>query len=144
VVSAVTPRRYFGGLMGLPCAAPVTSPFGSRRSYNGGALQAIHAGTDFAALPGAAVYAPAAGVVALAEPLTVRGNAVIIDHGWGIFTGYWHLESLNVRAGALVQTGDVIGTVGSSGRSTGPHLHWELFVQGVQVDPLQWTKQSFP
>jgi murein DD-endopeptidase MepM/ murein hydrolase activator NlpD len=144
LVSAITPQRRFGGLMGLPCAAPVTSPFGTRRSYNGGALNTIHAGTDFAALPGAAVYAPAAGVVVLAEPLAVRGNAVIIDHGWGIFTGYWHLESLNVRAGALVQTGDVIGAVGSSGRSTGPHLHWELFVQGVQVDPLQWTRQSFP
>ncbi|MCS6870600.1 MAG: LysM peptidoglycan-binding domain-containing protein [Anaerolineae bacterium] len=143
-VSAITPRRYFSGLMGLPCAAPVTSPFGTRRSYNGGALNTIHAGTDFAALPGAAVYAPAAGVVVLAETLTVRGNAIIIDHGWGIFTGYWHLETLNVRPGALVQAGDVIGTVGSSGRSTGPHLHWELFVQGVQVDPLQWTRQSFP
>lgn len=143
-VSPITPQRYFGGLMGLPCAAPVTSPFGTRRSYNGGALNTIHTGTDFAALPGAAVYAPAAGVVVLAEPLTVRGNAIIIDHGWGIFTGYWHLESIGVRAGTFVQTGDIIGTVGNSGRSTGPHLHWELFVQGVQVDPLQWTKQSFP
>ncbi len=144
VVSAITPQRYFSGLMGLPCAAPVTSPFGTRRSYNGGALNTLHTGTDFAALPGAAVYAPAAGIVVLAEPLTVRGNAIILDHGWGIFTGYWHLETVGVRPGALVQAGDVIGTVGSSGRSTGPHLHWELFVQGVQVDPLQWTKQSFP
>lgn len=144
VVSAITPQRYFGGLMGLPCAAPVTSPFGARRSYNGGALNTLHTGTDFAALPGAAVYAPAAGVVVLAEPLSVRGNAIILDHGWGVFTGYWHLERIGVRAGALVQAGEVIGTVGSSGRSTGPHLHWELFVQGVQVDPLQWTKQSFP
>lgn len=144
VVSAITPQRYFGGLMGLPCAAPVSSPFGARRSYNGGALNTLHTGTDFAALPGAAVYAPAAGVVVLAEPLSVRGNAIILDHGWGVFTGYWHLERIGVRAGALVQAGEVIGTVGSSGRSTGPHLHWELFVQGVQVDPLQWTKQSFP
>ncbi len=144
VVSSLTPQRYFGGLMGLPCAAPVTSHFGTRRTYNGGALTNIHAGTDFAAMPGAAVFAPAAGVVVLSETLNVRGNALIIDHGWGIFTGYWHLETLNVRAGSLVQVGDVIGTVGSSGRSTGPHLHWELFVQGVQVDPLQWTKQSFP
>lgn len=130
--------------MGLPCPAPITSPFGTRRSYNGSGFDRIHAGTDFAAMPGAAIYAPAAGVVVMAETLNVRGNATLIDHGWGVYTGYWHQTEIKVRVGEVVQQGQVIGTVGQTGRVTGPHLHWEMFVGGVQVDPLQWTRQSFP
>lgn len=144
IVSKFTPQRYFNGQMGLPCPAPVTSQFGTRRSYNGGPFDNVHAGTDFAALPGTAIYAPAAGVVALAETLNVRGNATIIDHGWGVYTGYWHQETIGVHVGDTVQQGQIIGTVGRTGRVTGPHLHWELFVGGVQVDPLQWVRQSFP
>jgi murein DD-endopeptidase MepM/ murein hydrolase activator NlpD len=144
VISKFTPTRRFNGQMGLPCPAPVTSQFGTRRSYNGGPFTNVHAGTDFAALPGAAIYAPAAGVVVLAESLNVRGNATIIDHGWGVYTGYWHQETIAVRVGDAVQQGQIIGTVGRTGRVTGPHLHWELFIGGVQVDPLQWVRQSFP
>jgi murein DD-endopeptidase MepM/ murein hydrolase activator NlpD len=144
IVEQVTPTRYFGGLMGLPCSAPVTSQFGTRRSYNGGPYDRIHSGTDFAGAPNSAIYAPAAGVVVLAEAMNVRGNAVILDHGWGVYTGYWHQAELKVVVGQVVQQGEVIGLVGQTGRVTGPHLHWELFVGGVQVDPLQWTKQSFP
>jgi len=70
----------------------------------------------------------------------VRGNAVILDHGHGVFTGYWHLASLNVRAGERVDVGHVLGTVGNTGLSTGPHLHWELRISGVAVDPLQWVE----
>ncbi len=144
IVSVMTAERYFGGLMGLPCSAPVTSQFGTRRSYNGGALERVHAGTDFAAMPGAAIYAAAPGRVVLADALTVRGNATIIDHGNGVFTGYWHQDTITVKVGDFVQAGQIIGTVGQTGRVTGPHLHWELFVNGVQVDPLQWTKVTFP
>ncbi|MCC7207540.1 MAG: M23 family metallopeptidase, partial [Anaerolineae bacterium] len=143
IVSLVSPSRYFSGPMGLPCPAPVTSQFGTRRSYNGEGFNRVHAGADFAGAPGAAIYAPAAGVVVLAETLNVRGNATIIDHGWGIFTGYWHQDTISVRAGEAVKAGQIIGTVGATGRSTGPHLHWELFVGGVQVDPLQWTRMNF-
>ena len=76
-------------------------------------------------------------------PLDVRGNATIIDHGWGIFTGYWHQTEQYVKVGDFVSTGQVIGTIGSTGRVTGPHLHWELWVNGVPVDPMQWVRQSF-
>jgi murein DD-endopeptidase MepM/ murein hydrolase activator NlpD len=144
IVSNFTSERYFNGLFGLPCPAPVTSQYGSRRSYNGGPFENVHTGADFAAMPGAAIYAPAGGVVVLAEALSVRGNATIIDHGWGIYTGYWHQEAISVRVGQKVAPGEVIGTVGRTGRVTGPHLHWELFVGGVPVDPLQWVRQSFP
>jgi murein DD-endopeptidase MepM/ murein hydrolase activator NlpD len=79
-------------------------------------------------------------VVVLAEPLFVRGNAVVLDHGRGVFTGYWHLQKLEVKAGDRVVAGQMLGEVGSTGLSTGPHLHWEMRVRGVAVDPLQWTE----
>jgi murein DD-endopeptidase MepM/ murein hydrolase activator NlpD len=143
VVSRFTPDRLYSGLMGLPCSAAITSQYGTRRSYNGSAFDFVHTGTDFAGAPGSPITAPTTGVVVLAEPLTVRGNAVILDHGWGVFTGYWHMQAVNVRVGDMVGPGQLLGTVGSTGRVTGYHLHWELFVQGVPVDPMQWVRQGF-
>jgi murein DD-endopeptidase MepM/ murein hydrolase activator NlpD len=143
-VSKVTDTRYITGPLGLPCPAAVTSQFGTRRSYNGGPFDQVHTGTDFAAAPDSPIFAPAGGVVVFAQNLNVRGNATIIDHGWGIYTGYWHQTEIKVKVGDVVQPGQIIGTVGKTGRVTGFHLHWELFVNGVQVDPLQWTRQSFP
>jgi murein DD-endopeptidase MepM/ murein hydrolase activator NlpD len=90
------------------------------------------------------VVAPAAGTVVLAEPLVVRGNAVVIDHGAGQYTGYWHLSQLVASAGQSVKPGDLIGLVGTTGLSTGNHLHWEMRLHGVAVDPLQWVQQVFP
>ena len=83
-------------------------------------------------------------MVVLTEPLTVRGNATIIDHGWGVYSGFWHQSEILVQVGDVVQAGQLIGQIGGAGLTTGPHLHWELFVGGVQADPLQWTRQSFP
>jgi murein DD-endopeptidase MepM/ murein hydrolase activator NlpD len=144
IMSGFTAQRYFDGLMGLPSSGPITSQFGTRRDYNTGALKTFHSGTDFGGGPSTPVLAPAAGVVVLAESLPVRGNATIIDHGWGVYTGYWHQTEIAVTVGQVVTPGQVIGTIGSSGRVTGPHLHWEMWVGGVQVDPLQWVRQSFP
>jgi murein DD-endopeptidase MepM/ murein hydrolase activator NlpD len=75
----------------------------------------------------------------LAEPLLVRGNAVMLDHGGGVITGYWHLDGLDVAVGETVTAGQQIGVVGSTGLSTGAHLHWELRIRGVAVDPMQWV-----
>jgi len=144
LMSGFTAQRYFDGLMGLPSTGPVTSQFGTRRTYNGGMLDTFHSGTDFGAPPGSPVRAPAAGVVILAENLPVRGNATMIDHGWGVITGYWHQSEIAVSVGDVVTPGQTIGLVGSTGRSTGPHLHWEMWVGGVQVDPMQWVHQNFP
>lgn len=138
-----TPQAYFSGKMGLPAAAAITSGFGTRRSYNGGAFDRYHSGTDFAGAPGTPILAPAPGRVVLADSLNVRGNATMIDHGWGVYTGYWHQTDIYVAPGELVETGQVIGTIGSTGRVTGAHLHWELWVHGVPVDPMQWVQQSF-
>ena len=85
--------------------------------------------------------APADGVVALAEPLHIRGNAVILDHGRGIFTGYWHLSEFRVKPGQIVKRGDILGLVGNTGLSTGAHLHWEMRIDGVAVDPLQFLTE---
>lgn len=144
MMSGFTSQRYFDGLMGLPSAGAVTSQFGTRRAYNGGTLDTFHSGTDFGGGPGTPIVAPAAGVVVLTEELPVRGHATIIDHGWGVTTGYWHQAEIVVNVGDVVTAGQVIGRIGSTGRSTGPHLHWEMWVGGVQVDPMQWVQQSFP
>ncbi len=143
VMSVFTPQRYFSGLMGLPAAAPMSSTFGNLRSYNGGDFERAHTGTDFAAAPGAPIFAPAAGRVVMVDTLNVRGLATVIDHGWGVYTGYWHQTESYVTIGSMVETGQVIGSVGSSGRVTGAHLHWELWVNGVPVDPMQWVQQAF-
>jgi murein DD-endopeptidase MepM/ murein hydrolase activator NlpD len=146
VFAGVSPRRLFVAPFSYPLVGELapTSPFGQRRSYSGGPVSSYHAGQDFGAATGVPVYAPAKGVVVLAEPLAVRGQAVILDHGWGVFSGFWHLSQIDVTVGQEVDPGQVIGLVGNTGLSTGPHLHWEIQVRGVAVDPIQWTKESFP
>jgi len=121
---------------------PTTSPFGTRRAYSVADIGNFHAGQDFGAPEGVLVAAPAGGIVVMAEPTIVRGNAVIIDHGRGIFTGYWHLSELKVMPGQFVNAGDVIGLVGNTGLSTGAHLHWEMRINGVAVTPMQFLEES--
>lgn len=146
VMDDFTPSPAWRGLFQVPLHGEinVSSPFGGQRSYNGGPVASYHGGVDFEADEGTPVYAAATGHVVLAEPLRVRGNAIIIDHGMGVYTGYWHLSGIAVQAGQTVLAGDLIGYVGSTGLSTAPHLHWELQVNNVQVDPFQWTKQAIP
>lgn len=143
LMSDFTPQRYWTGPMGLPAAAPVISSFGRRRSFNGGSFNRYHSGTDFAGGPGTSIIAPAPGVVVFVGGLDVRGRVTIIDHGWGVYTVYCHQTEQLVSVGDAITTGQVIGTVGSTGRVSGPHLHWEVWVNGVQVDPMQWVRQSF-
>jgi len=123
---------------------PRTSPYGTRRSYNGGPVSSYHAGSDWGAPEGTPIIAPAPGVVVLAEPLFVRGGAVIIDHGAGVYSNFWHMSQIDVKPGDVVETGQQLGLVGTTGLSTGAHLHWEIRVNGLAVDPLQWTEQVFP
>lgn len=121
-----------------------TSLFGNRRSYNGSAYSYFHSGLDFCGGEGTDLFAPAAGRVVFTGPLTVRGNATVIDHGWGVYTAYDHQSETLVREGDLVEPGQLIGRGGSTGRTTGPHLHWEVWVGGVQVDPTDWLERPFP
>jgi murein DD-endopeptidase MepM/ murein hydrolase activator NlpD len=121
-----------------------TSPYGSRRSYNGGPVSSFHAGTDWGAPEGTPILAPAPGVIVLAEPLFVRGGAVIIDHGAGVYSNFWHMSRIDVEPGDEVDTGDQLGLVGTTGLSTGAHLHWEIRINTVAVDPMQWTETPLP
>ena len=75
--------------------------------------------------------------------MPIRGNSVLLDHGAGVVTGYHHLLEIDVRPGQIVDAGDVIAKMGSTGFSTGPHLHWEMTIYGVNVDPMTWTKRAF-
>lgn len=146
VYAEVSPTRLWAGTFALPLAGEprTTSPYGQLRSYGNGPPSSYHTGHDFGADTGTPVLAPITGTVALAEPLQVRGKAVILDHGLGVFTGYWHLSRIDVAVGEVVAKGQVIGLVGDTGLSTGPHLHWELRVYNVPVDPLEWTRRAFP
>jgi murein DD-endopeptidase MepM/ murein hydrolase activator NlpD len=139
-------QQWWEGLFRVPLQGPVrvTSAFGTRRSYGGGPPTSYHGGIDYGAEVGTPVLAAGRGRVALAEELTVRGKAVIIDHGLGIYSGYYHLTEIAVETGQEVERSDFIGKIGSTGLSTGPHLHWEIRVGSVYVDPLQWTRQAFP
>ncbi|MDQ7026074.1 MAG: LysM peptidoglycan-binding domain-containing protein [Anaerolineae bacterium] len=144
ITSEVTLERYFDGAFSIPAAAAMNGEYGTRRSYNSGPVNGVHSGADFAAAPNAPIFAAASGQVVLADTLNIRGNTVVINHGWGIFTLYAHQNALNVSVGDIVTTGQIVGFAGSTGRITGPHLHWEVWVNGVPVNPLQWTQQIFP
>ncbi len=138
-----TEERMWAGEFEPPCGGTISSYFGSRRAYNEGPYTSYHAGVDLRGATGTPVRAPAKGTVVLSESLTVRGNALMLDHGWGVLSGYWHLSSIEVEVGQAVEQGDVIARVGNSGLSTGSHLHWEMWVGGVNVDPLQWLKPFY-
>jgi murein DD-endopeptidase MepM/ murein hydrolase activator NlpD len=98
-----------------------------------------HRGIDFAESRGAKVFATADGVVTLAKTVPTFGRVIIIDHGYGYETVYGHLQSLYVYSGQQVKRGQIIGVVGNSGRSTAPHLHYEVRVDGNQVNPLDYV-----
>jgi murein DD-endopeptidase MepM/ murein hydrolase activator NlpD len=153
ILSVVTPStstKMWDALFSSPATFTdqFTSFFGTRRTYHGIGtdltIQGFHAGLDFAGGEGLQIYAPAAGKVVFAAPLIVRGNATIIDHGWGVYSGFWHQSEILVHVGDIVNQGQVIGLVGGTGRVTGAHLHWEVWVNGVQVNPLDWLDQAYP
>ncbi|MCX7739648.1 MAG: M23 family metallopeptidase [Meiothermus sp.] len=116
----------------------ITDPFGTRRSYDQGRTFTYHEGLDYGVPEGTPVYAPAPGVVGLAERLPVRGGAVVLDHGSGVCSGFWHLSRIVVTPGQRVRAGDLLGYSGNTGLSSGPHLHFELRVGGVPTDPAPW------
>jgi murein DD-endopeptidase MepM/ murein hydrolase activator NlpD len=142
----VTPERLWSGLFAVPSPFEdcINSTFGNRRSYNGSAFIYYHTGVDFCGGTGVEIFAPADGIVIFTGPLEVRGNFTIIDHGWGIFTAYMHQSEILVEVGDRVETGQVIGLIGSTGRSTGPHLHFEVWAHGVAVNPLDWLEIEYP
>lgn len=112
----------------------LSSPFGLRRFFNGEERNA-HSGLDFAVPKGTPVKAPADGVVTIADDYFFNGKTIFLDHGQGLVTMYCHLSAADVQVGQTVKRGQVIGKVGSTGRATGPHLHWNVSLNGNRVDP---------
>ena len=123
--------------------AQITAAFGVGRSYDGAPVSSTHGGIDYGANAGDPVLASAPGRVSWTGAMPLRGNSVIIDHGAGVKSGYHHLSRIDVAVDDVVAAGDTIGAVGSTGVSTGPHLHWEISVHGENVDPLEWLFNSF-
>lgn len=137
--------QQWDGLFQLPLTRTiVTTPYGVGRSYNGGPIDIYHTGIDLAEVEGTLVYAPASGIVVFSGQLLLRGTTLIIDHGRGVMTGYYHLAETFVEEGDVVTPGQPIASVGSTGLSTGPHLHWDVRVMNVPVDGFQWTTTVFP
>ena len=129
------PARLWRGLFALPVAGPPTSSFG-RRTVMNGEPRGQHRGTDFRAAEGTPVWAPNAGLVALAADLYFTGNTIILDHGLGLFSVFAHLARMTVREGTFVSRGDLVGEAGATGRVTGPHLHWAVRLGEAALDPL--------
>lgn len=133
----LTPDRFWRDPFRIPLdgAGPAYG-FGLRRVING-EPRAPHTGADFSASPGAPVLAANAGIVALVADHFFAGRSVILDHGLGLYTMYFHLQESLVRPGQRVERGQAIARVGSSGRATGPHLHWGARLYGARIDPLE-------
>jgi murein DD-endopeptidase MepM/ murein hydrolase activator NlpD len=132
--SLTTPARFSLPLQSPLPQAPAPSGFGNRRIFNGEPRNP-HNGVDFSAARGTPVLASANGTVALAEEHFFAGNSVFIDHGGGLITMYMHLDQITVKQGDEVTRGQAIGKVGSTGRATGPHLHYGVRWHGARVDP---------
>jgi murein DD-endopeptidase MepM/ murein hydrolase activator NlpD len=122
----------------LPRNTRRTSPFGDERTYryaDGTTAKAIHAGIDYGSPTGTEVFACAGGHVVLARPRIVTGNSVIIEHYPGVYSIYYHLDSISAVEGSLIEGGELLGAVGATGLATGPHLHWEIRVSGENTNP---------
>lgn len=119
----------------LPAQGPISSPFGLKRFFNKQARRP-HSGIDIAAPRGSEIIAPRDGKVILTGNFFFNGNSIFIDHGQGLITMYCHMDELESEQGQLVKAGDLIGRIGSTGRATGPHLHWTVSLNNTRIEPL--------
>jgi murein DD-endopeptidase MepM/ murein hydrolase activator NlpD len=144
IVAPFTEERYWTNTFLVPVGHGISSYFGGRRSYNDGTYYYFHTGVDFYGQNKEPFFAPAPGRVVFAGPLAICGNTTIIDHGWGVYTRYCHQHTIEVQPGEMVHPGQEIGLIGNTGRSQGAHLHWEVWVGGIQVNPLLWIEELYP
>lgn len=142
-LSRVTPDREWDGTFAAPVEAPTSDVYGSQRIFNGVA-QRPHWGLDYRVHTGTPVTAMNDGTVLLARFLYFEGNCVVIDHGQGLLTLYFHLSEIQVKEGDPVKRGQQIGLSGGTGRATGPHLHVAVRWQGNNLDPARLLQLSLP
>jgi murein DD-endopeptidase MepM/ murein hydrolase activator NlpD len=136
IYSTVTDESYIKSKFIMPINSMITSDFGKARIYNG-SLKGYHSGTDFRAKVGTPIIASNDAKVVLVKDRFYSGGTVILDHGEGIYTCYFHMSKFSVKEGDIVMKGQELGLSGKSGRITGPHLHFSARINSVQVDPLQ-------
>jgi murein DD-endopeptidase MepM/ murein hydrolase activator NlpD len=127
----------------MPIPSTLTSPFGAFRTFNQ-SLNTRHTGWDIKTTLGTPILASAAGEVAFAGEMDIRGSYVVVDHGYGVYSGYAHLSQTHVTRGQAITKGQVLGMVGDSGRTSGPHFHWEMAVNGQWVDSVQFIEMWMP
>ncbi len=139
VLAALTPERLWAHAFIVPVEGTASGAFGSKRILNGQPRNQ-HNGEDIAAPLGTPVKATNDGIVKMVDDHFFSGKGIILDHGLGLFTMYFHLDTATVKEGERVKRGDVIGTVGQSGRATGPHLHWGAWLNGSRVNPFALAK----
>jgi murein DD-endopeptidase MepM/ murein hydrolase activator NlpD len=143
VFSTETPQRLWAGPFTAPVTAAISDVFGTARVFNQ-EVQSRHLGLDYGVPAGTPVHAANRGTVILARPLYFEGSCVVIDHGQGLFSLYLHLSDFKVKEGDQVETGQLIGLSGGSGRATGPHLHLAIRWQGVYLDPALLLELKIP
>jgi murein DD-endopeptidase MepM/ murein hydrolase activator NlpD len=143
IFNQVRPERLWHLPFIKPVDGPITGPFGLRRIING-QDRSPHNGVDIAAQLGAKVAACNSGMVAFAQELYLSGKTIIIDHGFGLYSMYFHLSEMRVKEGDAVAIGDCIGLVGATGRVTGPHLHWGIRLVKARVDPSALLRAVLP
>jgi murein DD-endopeptidase MepM/ murein hydrolase activator NlpD len=142
-LSRVTPDREWDGTFAAPADAAISDVYGSQRIFNGKA-QREHQGLDFRVPTGTPVAAMNSGTVLLARFLYFEGNCVVIDHGQGLLTLYFHLSEFKVKEGDQVKRGEIVGLSGGTGRATGPHLHVAVRWQGTYLDPARLMQLPLP
>ena len=136
----ITPERYWNKPFVRPIDSITTSEYGSARTYNG-VLKSYHGGVDFRAKTPLPILATNDGVVVLVKDRYYSGGTIIIDHGEGVYSCYFHMSQFDVKVGDPVIQGQNIGLSGATGRITGPHLHFGFMVQGIQSDPIEFMAQ---
>ena len=140
VYSQYTNKALFNSKFQKPIDSLITSDFGKARLYND-KISNYHSGTDFRAKMQTPIKASNDGIVKIAKNRYFSGNSVIIDHGLGIYSQYYHLDKINVKKGEFVKKGQIIGLSGRSGRVTGPHLHFGIIINSKQVDPIDFIEK---
>ena len=138
VYGTSTNKSYIDSEFVLPLNSFITSDFGKARVYND-TLKGYHSGTDFRAKVGTPITSSNDGVVVLVKKRFYSGGTVVVDHGHGIYTCYFHMSKFDVKKNQKIKKGELLGLSGQSGRVSGPHLHFAVRVGGVQVDPLQFV-----
>lgn len=142
ILQRVSVKRHFSGLFTRPVPGIITQKFGATHYVNG-RKGTTHSGVDLRARTPTPVRAAHAGIVRMADFFRAYGGTVVVDHGHGVYSFYFHLSKINVMDGSYVARGERIGLSGNTGFSTGPHLHWGMSVHDVRVEPMQWLRQVF-